>query len=51
LTWCPPSGDAHGAVHLVVSFGGRIRWAQDQDQDGIVEKASGQAIACPGQNT
>ncbi|WP_127557903.1 GspH/FimT family pseudopilin [Saccharospirillum alexandrii] len=46
LTWCPESLMAERGVHVIVNFGGRIRWAKDRSGDGVVEKASGQPISC-----
>ena len=46
LTWCPNSGDTQRGFQLVINFGGRIRWARDTDNDGVVETASGDPIVC-----
>lgn len=46
LTWCPPDNDPRAAAHLIISRGGRVRLAQDQDGDGIVEDADGQPVSC-----
>jgi prepilin-type N-terminal cleavage/methylation domain-containing protein len=46
LTWCPQSMTVERAVQLRLNFGGRIRWAADEDGDGVVEDSSGQPIAC-----
>lgn|SRR5690554_6000524 len=46
LTWCPPSGDASQAAHIIVSRGGRIRLAVDKNGDGIPEKSNGNPVEC-----
>lgn len=46
ITWCPESGDAGQAAHIIISRGGRVRLATDRDNDGIVEKANGQPVTC-----
>jgi len=46
LTWCPDSLMAERGVHVIINFGGRIRWGKDRSGDGIVEKASGEPITC-----
>jgi len=46
LTWCPDSGDARQAAHLVVNRGGRLRVAADTDGDGIPNKANGDPVQC-----
>ena len=46
ITWCPDSLMAERGVHVIVNFGGRIRWGKDSSGDGIVEMASGDAISC-----
>ncbi|MHA7879901.1 MAG: GspH/FimT family pseudopilin [Saccharospirillum sp.] len=47
LIWCPESNNPARAFQLRLNFGGRIRWAQDNNQDGIVEKSDGSAVGCP----
>lgn len=47
LTWCPRSGEARYAVHLIMNMGGRLRTAQDQDGDGVVEMSNGKPVQCP----
>lgn len=46
LIWCPESGNEHNAVQMLLNFGGRIRWADDADDDGIVEMTDGTAVSC-----
>src|SRR5690606_41616129 len=46
LTWCPASGDASLAVHVVINRGGRLRVATDTDGDGVPNKASGDPVQC-----
>ncbi|MGM0571785.1 GspH/FimT family pseudopilin [Marinobacter sp.] len=46
ITWCPESGAPDDAAHLIVSRGGRIRLASDDDSDGIVEDATGNPVVC-----
>ena len=46
LTWCPQSKAVERAVQLRLNFGGRIRWAQDSNQDGIREDANGAPLTC-----
>ncbi|MEQ6886212.1 GspH/FimT family pseudopilin [Salicola sp. Rm-C-2C1-2] len=47
LTWCPESGDETNAGQLIINMGGRLRYAQDQSGDGIVQGSSGQPVSCP----
>lgn len=46
ITWCPESGAPDNAAHLIVSRGGRIRLATDEDSDGVVEDAGGNPVVC-----
>ncbi|ERS87102.1 hypothetical protein Q667_15600 [Marinobacter sp. C1S70] len=46
ITWCPPSNSATSAAHIIISKGGRVRVAKDQNGDGIVERANGTAVDC-----
>ncbi|MFC4701857.1 GspH/FimT family pseudopilin [Glaciecola siphonariae] len=47
ITICPNSNDATFARALLVSLQGRTRVAVDNNNDGVVEIASGAAISCP----
>lgn len=46
ITWCPEDGDPTLAAQLRINMGGRIQLARDNDQDGIVEDASGRPVKC-----
>jgi len=46
LTWCPPSGEASMAAHLVINSVGRLRVATDTDGDGIPNKSNGDPVQC-----
>ena len=46
LTWCPETGDARLASHLVVSRGGRARQSQNRLSDGTPVKANGNPVQC-----
>lgn len=46
LQYCPANGDARTSHALFISSTGKIRWSQDQDQDGIDENAEGQPLNC-----
>lgn len=48
LIWCPDNSKAEGAVQARLNFGGRIRWARDNDGDNVVEGSSGQPVTCNG---
>jgi len=46
ITWCPYSADPSLAGQIIISRGGRLRIAQDSDDDGIPEDAQGRPIRC-----
>lgn len=46
ITWCPNSKNTVHAAQLIISRGGRIRMAQDTNNDGIVEDARGRPVKC-----
>lgn len=48
ITFCPPNGEAAHAGQLILSMGGRLRFAQDRNKDGIVEASNGSPISCAG---
>lgn len=48
ITWCPDSGDAKHAAHIIISPAGRIRLATDVNNDGLVENSAGAPISCQG---
>lgn len=46
LTWCPSSKNAQRGFQVILNFGGRIRWAKDTNNDGIVENSNQLPITC-----
>lgn len=46
LVWCPSNNDSALAAQIVINMGGRPRLSEDQDGDGIVENANGNAVSC-----
>jgi type IV fimbrial biogenesis protein FimT len=46
LVWCPDDNDSHLAAQIVVNMGGRPRLSEDEDGDGLLEDASGNAVTC-----
>jgi len=46
LRWCSHSATPETAFQLRLNFGGRIRWAQDTDDDGIAEMSDGSPLTC-----
>ncbi|QCF25109.1 GspH/FimT family pseudopilin [Hydrocarboniclastica marina] len=46
VTFCPQNGDAIHAGQLILSSGGRLRYARDRDQDGVAEGSDGSPISC-----
>jgi type IV fimbrial biogenesis protein FimT len=47
FTWCPADNDARQAQQLIFNITGRVRFATDSDQDGLVEGADGTPLSCP----
>lgn len=43
---CPPDKDATKARRLVINAQGRVRLAQDDDGDGVVEGGDGRPVSC-----
>ena len=48
FVYCPNSDDAQYAHALIISFSGKIRSAEDYNQDGVREAGNNKNIACPG---
>ena len=48
LLYCPPGDDPKFARQIIISVTGRVRFARDNDHDGIVEDARGKPVSCPG---
>ena len=48
FVYCPGNNDVRYAHALVISFSGKMRFAEDQNQDGIREAGNNRNIACPG---
>ncbi len=46
ITWCPENKDPKAAGHIIVSRGGRVRLATDQDGDQIPNRANGKNVDC-----
>jgi type IV fimbrial biogenesis protein FimT len=46
ITYCPKSADPRFIRRLIVNFAGRIRLAQDTNNDGRVENANGSHVVC-----
>jgi len=46
VTWCPADGDQTLAGQIIISRGGRTRFARDNDNDGIAEDAQGRPLRC-----
>jgi type IV fimbrial biogenesis protein FimT len=46
ITYCPKSTDPRFIRRLIVNFAGRIRLAQDTNNDGQIENANGSPIIC-----
>ncbi|MCH8531186.1 MAG: GspH/FimT family pseudopilin [Saccharospirillum sp.] len=46
LIWCPSSKAPQNAFQLRINFGGRIRWAQDINGDGVAQMVDGSPISC-----
>lgn len=44
--YCPANGDARFARQAILNAQGRVRYARDQDGDGIREDAQGRPINC-----
>lgn len=44
--YCPANGDERYARQAILNAQGRVRYARDQDGDGIREDAQGRPIAC-----
>lgn len=51
VTYCPRSGDPRFIRKLIINFSGRVRLAQDKNNDGLVENASGKPISCSSKDT
>ena len=47
ITYCPSDNDPKKAGQLIISMGGRARYARDRDSDGIVEASNGSPVSCP----
>lgn len=47
FTYCPGNKDNHYARQVVINRGGRVRYSQDRNSDGIHEDSSGKALSCP----
>lgn len=46
ITYCPRSTDPQFLRRLIVNFSGRMRLAQDTNNDGRVENANGSPVTC-----
>jgi type IV fimbrial biogenesis protein FimT len=46
VTWCPKDGNQSLAGQIIISRGGRTRFARDNDNDGIAEDAQGRPLRC-----
>jgi type IV fimbrial biogenesis protein FimT len=47
FVYCPGNRDVRHAHALIISFSGKIRLAEDLNQDGIREAANNMNIVCP----
>lgn len=47
FTYCHYSGDTRRTRQLVVSRTARLRFAQDNDGDGVVDDSNGKPVKCP----
>lgn len=48
FVYCPENNDARFAHALMISFSGKLRFAEDQNKDGIRESGNSKNIICPG---
>jgi prepilin-type N-terminal cleavage/methylation domain-containing protein len=47
VTYCPASGNSRQIGQIILSMGGRLRFAVDYNGDGNVQKGNGSTITCP----
>jgi Tfp pilus assembly protein FimT len=47
VTYCPASGNPKQIGQIILSMGGRLRFAVDYNGDGNVQKGNGITITCP----
>lgn len=47
ITYCPSDKNPKMAGQLIISMGGRVRYAMDRDSDGVVESSNGSPVNCP----
>lgn len=48
FNYCPADGDAQYANQIVVNYTGRLRFAQDSNDDGFKENSEGDNLTCEG---
>ena len=46
FTWCPEAGQKLPPAQVVLNVAGRVRWARDEDGDGIPENSRGDPVTC-----
>lgn len=46
ITYCPRKDDSTHAGRLILNLSGRLRYAEDQNGDGIIDGSNGKPIPC-----